>query len=46
MDILKCPISESGETFSKNPWLLTIIENYGVVPEKIIGVFVTLIFRQ
>ena len=46
LDILKCPFSESGDTFLQNPWTLTIIENYGKVPEKIIHYFVTLIFSQ
>jgi len=36
LDKNKCPFSESGDIFLQNPWPLTIIENYGKAPEKII----------
>jgi hypothetical protein len=36
MDKNKCPKSEYPKYFVQNPLLLTIIENYGKVPEKII----------
>jgi hypothetical protein len=35
MDKKKCPKSEYPRYFMQNPLLLTIIENYGVDPEKI-----------
>jgi hypothetical protein len=46
LDILKCPFFKSADSFLQKPWLLTIIENYGVVPEKIIHFFETLNFSQ
>jgi len=36
LDKNKCPKSESADIFLQNPWPLTINENYGLVPEKII----------
>jgi hypothetical protein len=36
LDKNKCPFSESADIFLQNPLPLTIIENYGLVPEKII----------
>jgi hypothetical protein len=38
MDKNKCPKTGYTKYFVQNPWLVTIIENYGVVPEKIIFV--------
>jgi hypothetical protein len=36
LDKNKCPFSESADIFLQNPWPLTIMKNYGLVPEKII----------